>query len=243
MTIQKLIVLFILFFCNNLISQEISAQKYLELIEKQNQQPDGYYEGNLEILLPYKKKQSYDFLFLKKKKNIFWEFRQYEQIHFRVLCNQENQIVVFYDKRRDVVYRKKEEQILKKWMIVPYFLFCGILLESILDPQKIEKLENEILIRSKFFYPNSKNSLLVHFDQNLQLKKYIFFLNENDLEKISHRILFLYDYPIKNIKNNFPSRIEVIDAKEDSVAIFQWNLYYEKYKIDDIRFMPEFISR
>lgn len=243
MAIQKLIILFFLFFCNKLISQEISAQKYLELIEKQNQQPDGYYEGNLEILLPYKKKQNYDFVFLKKNKKIFWEFRQYEQIYFRVLCNQENQAVYFYDKRRDVVYKKNEEQILKKWIIIPYFLFCGILLESILDPQKIEKLENEILIKAKFFFPDNKNSLLVHFDQNLQLKKYIFFVKENNLEKISHRILFLYKYPVKNIKNIFPSRIEIIDAREDSVAIFQWNLYYEKYKMDDIRFMPEFISR
>lgn len=140
------------------------------------------------------------------------------------------------------MYKKIEEQILKEWYFIPYFLFCGILLEPILDPQTIEKQE-EIFIFSNFFYPNSSNFILVHIDPNLRIKKYILYFKKNQTKIITHRIFFFYDHPVKNVKNNFPTRIEIIQALKNSVSIFYWNLYFDKYKVDDIRFMPEFLSR
>lgn len=222
-------------------SQEISAQKYLEIIEKQNQQKNGYYEGSLDILQQNRKKQTFDFVFLKKEHNIFWEFRQFEQIQYRVLCNQKNQSLYFYDKKRDVVYNKKEEQILSEWYFIPYFVFCGIILEPILDPERIEK-GTEILIRAKFFYPKARHFIIVNANLNFRLKKFLLFTKNNQKEMNTHRIFFLYE-PSRIIDATFPNRIEVIDTIKNSVAVFRWILYYEKYKVDDIRFIPEFLSR
>ncbi len=235
---------FLIYFCIQKIeffSQELSAQKYLEIIEKHNQPKNGYYEGSLDILIPYRKKQTFDFVFLKKDHHIFWEFRQSEQVYYRVLCNQKNQLIYFYDKKRDVVYSKKEEQILKEWVFIPYFVFCGVMLEAILDPQRIEK-NTEILIHSKFFYPNSSHFIILNADQNFRLKKFLLFSRFGQKEMITHRIFFLFE-PIPSLDPFFPNRVEVIDANKNSVAIFRWSLYYEKYKIDDIRFIPEFLSR
>jgi len=244
----KKIILIILFLYFNILWSQTSAQKYFELLFNKNQFIDGYYEGKITILLPLQKKQIFDFVMLKKNQSILWEILKEERLQFRFLCKNETQTIYFYDKRRDVLKQYKENAILKPWNHFPIFLFCNISWEYLIDPHRIEEFNNEFFINGRFFFPEVKNTASIHFGKDLNYKKVIM---NNDQNAIEYRIYFFYDEPISMMENQrivpkkekFFTKIEVIHATNNSVVDIEWLYFNPNYKIDDIRLMPDFISR
>lgn len=246
---EKFIVIF-LFFISNIFADE-SAQQILQKIYKKNDFNDGYYDGNITILLPYKKKEVYEFSMLKKDKSVFWEVKKQEQMRFRILCKNELNEIYIYDKLRDLLKRFQQQDIMKIWNYSPVFLYCNVPLETILDPQKKEIHNNEILILNNFFVPNINYTSILHIDISYQFKKMMIFKKQKDINDIEFRIFYFYDEPISVLKENqieplkteYPTKLEIIDAKNRNVIKIHWIYFHPNYKIDDIRFMPEFISR
>ncbi len=246
---RKFIIIF-LFFIYNIFAEE-SAQVLLEKIYKKNEFNNGYYDGIITIFLPYKKKEVYEFSMLKKEKSVFWDIKKQEQMKYRVLCKNESNDIYIYDKLRDFLKRFQQQDIMKNWNYIPVFLYCNVPLETILDPQKKEIHNNEILILSNFFVPQIYYTSMIHIDTDYQFRKMLIFKKHKDINHIEFRIFYFYDQPIsilkenqiESIKTNYPTELEIIDAKNRNVIKIQWIYFHPNYKIDDIRFMPEFISK
>ncbi|GIX41000.1 MAG: hypothetical protein KatS3mg129_0733 [Leptospiraceae bacterium] len=249
--IIKNVIIILFYILLNEIYSEPPAQKYLELLNQKNQFYDGYYEGNFTFLFPFKKKEIYDFIMLQKGQSIFWEIKKNGIYQYRLLCKKEYQQIYFYDRRRDVLKQYKEKNILKDWNYIPLFLLCNLSFEFILDPLKIEKNNNEFFIYGNFFFPETNRTTILHFNSLMQYKKLVFYRKINNVDSIDYRIFYFYDDPISMLKNkqiqtqkvDFYTRLEIIHAITNSVILIKWFYFNPDYKIDDIRFMPEFISR
>jgi hypothetical protein len=252
MAIKNNYLLFLIFIFNySYLWAQIPAQKYLQLLFNKNQFENGYYEGNLTFLKPLRKKEIYEFNMLKKEDSLFWELKKEGWVQYRILCKNKFQQIFYYDKRRDLLKNFLQKDILKDWNDIPLFLFCNFNYETLIDPQKIENTEKDFYLYGRFFFPNVTQSIMIHFDKDLIYHKFILYNKVNQVDTIKFRIYFFYDQPLSMMKNkqmekkivSFYTKIEVINAIYNSVGIIEWQFYNPDYKVDDIRFIPDFISR
>ncbi len=253
----KYYIIFMFFFViyknNFLYTQDISAQKYLEILYKKNKIENGYYEGKLILLEPLKKKRILEFIMLKKDDFVFWDIKKENITQQRILCNQKESSIYFYDKKRDFFKKYLNADIIKPWNHIPLFLFCDISLELIMDPLRMEKQNKNIFIYGNFLYPEKNYTFTNHIytdEENLRINKILIHKKIKDMDTLEYRIFFLYE-PIQILKGKefrpyygfSPTRIETINSQENTVSILKWEFFNPDYKIDDIRFIPDFISR
>ncbi|MCS7205303.1 MAG: hypothetical protein NZ853_06365 [Leptospiraceae bacterium] len=251
--LQKKIIILCFSLLNNLsMAQTKSAQEYLDMLDQTLEPMNGYYNGMFSFYFPMKHKENYDFELIKKNHHYFWNLSKDQNFHFRFLCDRKSQKLYFYDKRRDVYKKFEQKQLLQDWNHMPLILFCGVIFRFVYDPQRIEKQNDQILIYSKFFFPYDQHSLIIHFTEALELKKMLIFEEFKDkTKKDKYRILFGYQSSLVIEKNNqreiflsqYPTKIEIYKVERNSIVELFFFSFNPDFKVDDVRFLPEFLSR